>query len=256
MKKILVIQTASIGDVILATPVLEKLHATYPSAAIDFLTKNGNEGILKDHPFIRRLIIWDKQENKYRHFLQVLRAIRERNYDLVVNMQRFATTGFLTAFSGAGMTIGFNKNPFAVFFSKSVKHKIGDGTHERDRNHELIRSLTDDTPGPVKLYTGKMANAKMSQYKTAAYICIAPTSLWYTKQYPLEQWAEFVGELPQSLRVYFIGSKADETACEQIIRNSGHRNALNLAGQLNLLESAALMQGALMNYVNDSAPQH
>ena len=39
MKKILIIQTASIGDVILATPVVEKLHHFFPEAKIDLLFK-------------------------------------------------------------------------------------------------------------------------------------------------------------------------------------------------------------------------
>ena len=42
---ILVIQTASIGDVILATPVVEKLHRFFPDSRIDLLVKKGNEGL-------------------------------------------------------------------------------------------------------------------------------------------------------------------------------------------------------------------
>ena len=41
MKKFLVIQTASIGDVILATAVVEKLHAYYPDSQIDMVIKKG-----------------------------------------------------------------------------------------------------------------------------------------------------------------------------------------------------------------------
>lgn len=256
MEKILIIQTASIGDVILATPVIEKLHAFYPAARIDFLTKSGNEGLLKEHPLIKRLIIWDKSEKKYKHLLEVLSVIKERNYDLVVNLQRFATTGLLTAFSGAGKTIGFSKNPFSPFFSHSIKHKIGTGVHERDRNHELIKGITDEIPGPVKLYPNRSNYARMSQYKTVAYICIAPSSLWFTKQLTVEQWVDFAAKLPTGIRIYFIGSKQDIDTCAHIINASGHKNALNQAGKLNLLESAALMRDARMNYVNDSAPLH
>ena len=39
-KKFLVIQTASIGDVILATAVVEKLHSYYSDSQIDILIKN------------------------------------------------------------------------------------------------------------------------------------------------------------------------------------------------------------------------
>ena len=61
MKKILVIQTAFIGDVILATAVIEQLNKYYPEVKLDFLLRKGNESLLKDHPFLNELIIWDKK---------------------------------------------------------------------------------------------------------------------------------------------------------------------------------------------------
>ena len=65
MNRILVIQTAFIGDVVLATAALEKLDQFYPSAKIDMLIRKGNEGLLENHPFINELIIWNKKESKY-----------------------------------------------------------------------------------------------------------------------------------------------------------------------------------------------
>ena len=60
MNRILIIQTAFIGDVILATPVVEKLNQFYPEAKIDFLLRKGNEDLLKGHPIINKLYIWNK----------------------------------------------------------------------------------------------------------------------------------------------------------------------------------------------------
>ena len=54
-KKILLMQTAFIGDVILATSLLEKLHHHFPEAEIDFLVRKGNESLFKQHPFINKL---------------------------------------------------------------------------------------------------------------------------------------------------------------------------------------------------------
>jgi len=59
-----------------------------------------------------------------------------------------------------------------------------------------------------------------------------------------------------SLQGYLLGSAADEALCSQILSGSEHPNCLNFAGKLSLLESAALMRDAQMNYVNDSAPMH
>ncbi len=53
-----------------------------------------------------------------------------------------------------------------------------------------------------------------------------------------------------------VGAPADRFLCESIKEQTRNEHVENLAGQLSFLESAALMQGALMNYVNDSAPMH
>lgn len=64
MNNILVIQTASIGDVILMTPVLEKLHHLFPHASIDVLVKDGNQGLFQPHAFIRQVLVWNKRRRK------------------------------------------------------------------------------------------------------------------------------------------------------------------------------------------------
>ena len=256
-KKILVIQTASIGDVILATPLLEKLHFHFPGAELDFLLKKGNESLFNNHPFLNKVIVWDKSQKKYNNLLDILNLIRSRNYNLVVNIQRFATSGIITAFSGAKVKIGFNKNPLSIFFSKRVKHTIGKGNiHEVDRNLMLIESLTDSSHFGIKLYPSHADFARMSPYKTKAYITVSPASLWFTKQFPLDKWVNFVRMTDPQLLVYFLGSGKDREVCDQIINLSEHKNSLNLAGKLSFLESAALMRDAQMNYMNDSAPLH
>ena len=256
-KRMLIIQTASIGDVILSTPVAEKLHAFYPSARLDMLIKKGNESLFTRHPFLHRILIWDKSSGKYKNLRNLIREIRSSNYDLVVNLQRFASTGMITALSGAGVTAGFNKNPFSNFFTIRGRHRIGgEGIHEVDRNLSLIEKLTDDSSFPVRLYPTAEDMARTSQFKTKAYITISPASLWFTKQFPVEKWVAFVRGADPSLHIYFLGSGNDREMCDEIIKISGHKNSLNLAGKLGLLESAALMRDAQMNFMNDSAPLH
>jgi heptosyltransferase-2 len=96
----------------------------------------------------------------------------------------------------------------------------------------------------------------MSQFKTAKYITVSPASLWFTKQYPEEKWIEFIKDIDEDIRVYFLGSENDSELCNSIINKSGHSNSMNLAGKLSFLESTALMRDAVMNFMNDSAPLH
>jgi len=251
MQRFLIIQTAFIGDVILATALLEKLYQFFPSAEIDLLVRKGNESLFQGHPFLHQCLIWDKTNNKYGNLLKVAKQIREEKYDVVINCQRFAASGFLTAFSGAKVKSGFDKNPFSFLFSHTSKHIIGDGRHETERNQALISFLTDNLVVKPKLYP---ADDGLSE---GNFVCFAPASVWYTKQLPIAQWIKLCSLIPDHTTIKFIGAKSDAELCEKIIKaSSRNSNFENLCGKLNLLESAALMKKAKMNYVNDSAPMH
>lgn len=256
MQTVLIIQTAFIGDVILATALIEKIHAFYPAAKIDFLVRKGNESLLVEHPFIRKVIVWDKQTTKYKNLTSIAREIRTSSYEYVINLQRFASTGWLTARSGAKHKIGFAKNPFSFFYTKKLAHQIGNGTHEVARNLSLISHLTDEMEAKPKLYPSTVDFKKVEHYKEEAYICIAPTSVWHTKQFPAEKWIELINNLPANHAIYLLGGPADQSACDEIKTEAEHPKTINLAGELSLLASAALMRDAAMNYVNDSAPMH
>ncbi|MEN7547492.1 glycosyltransferase family 9 protein [Rapidithrix thailandica] len=253
-KNILIIQTAFIGDVILATPIIEKLKTYFPESQIDFLLRKGNESLLKEHPKLRELLIWDKKQGKVKNQLQVIRNIRAKHYDLVINLQRFLSSGLFTTFSKAAFTIGFDKNPLSFTFDKKVPHTFD--KHEVERNLSLVHSLTDSQLVKPRLYPSDHDFASIRTYQEAPYICIAPTSVWFTKQYPAEQWIKFIQQIAQDVRIYLLGAPSDKNACEGIANALPEKNILNLAGQLNLLQSAALMQNAVINYVNDSAPMH
>jgi len=261
LKKILIIQTAFIGDVILATPLIEKLHQYYPDAQIDFLLRKGNEGLLRAHPYLNNVIIWDKKKNKLLHLWHILNQIRKNRYDTVINLQRFLSTGLLTAFSKGKEKIGFNKNPMSFLFTKKVVHLLShDKTnpHEVVRNLSLIAHLTDNTFIKPKLHPSIADDTAIKPHIEKPYICIAPASVWFTKQYPLNKWIEFINAINTPLNIIILGSKSDLRFSEEIIDGStnAHITFQNLCGQLSLLESAALLQEATMNFVNDSAPLH
>ena len=244
---------------ILATSLIEKLYAVYPEAQIDFLLRKGNEELLENHPFINKTIIWDKKNKKNKNFIKILKQIRKEKYDAVVNVQRFLSSGLFTAFSGAKIKIGFDKNPLSFLFTKKIKHQIGNPnsfSHEVERNNMLIAEFAGDKLIKPKLYPSDIDFEKVEIYKNKEYICIAPTSVWFTKQFPRERWIEFIKSIADfEGNIYLLGGKADFKACEEINANT-KSNSVNLSGKLTMLQTAALMQDATMNYVNDSAPMH
>lgn len=234
---------------------VEALHKTLPGARISLMVRKGNESIYVNHPFLHSVLVWDKAK-KYASLIENLKNIRAQNFDLVVNFQRFGATGLLTALSGAKEMRGFSKNPFSFFFSKRFSHKIGDGTHEISRNQTLIADFAGDTAQRPKIHPSPKDFEKAAFFRSEPYICIAPTSVWFTKQFPAHKWVEFLSHIPKKYRIYLLGAPDDRTACDRIIQDAGVSNTDNLCGELSLLQSAALMKGAVMNFVNDSAPMH
>ena len=252
----LIVQTAFIGDAILATSLLEKLHEHYPYSKIDFLVRKGNEGLFQNHPFINQLIVWNKKSGKYKTLLAILKEVRKKKYDYLINLQRFASTGVFAAFSKAKEVIGFRKNPFSFLFNKKVEHEIGNGKHEVDRNQMLISDITDNETSSLKLYPNEKDLKKTEQFKSKQYITISPSSVWFTKQFPKEKWMEYIKTVDSSYNIYLLGGPDDKGLCEQIKSDSNQQNIIVLAGSLSFLESAALMKDATMNFTNDSAPLH
>lgn len=259
MQKFLIIQTAFIGDVVLATALIEKLHEYFPEAEIDFLVRKGNETLLTKHPFLHEVLIWDKKKNKQRNLIKTLIEIGRRKYDKVINVQRFAATGILTAFSGAKQTIGFDKNPFSFLFTKRIKHQIGEPgqtLHETARNQFLIADFTDALPAKPRLYPSISDEKLVKPFISESFITVSPASVWFTKQYPAEKWILFLNKIPGDFKIFLLGAPSDIPLCDKIAAEVSGQRITVLAGKLSFLQSAALMKEARMNYVNDSAPLH
>ncbi len=261
MYKFLVIQTAFTGDVVLATAIVEKLHQFYPDAQIDFLLRKGNEGLLENHPYITNLLIWNKKEKKHINLVKMALRVRRERYTHIINPHRFPTSGFIMFMSGAKYTAGFDKNPFAFSFTKSAPHIIAPPRAEHfaletERYQLLIEDITDKVPALPKLHPTKADFEFIEKYKADPYICIAPSSVWFTKRYPIERWAELIALLPEKYTIYLLGGPPDSGLAQGILDLVTRPRVENLCGKLSYLQSAALMKGADMNYANDSAPLH
>ncbi len=254
----LILQTAFLGDVVLATALVEKLHFAYPDAAIDFMVRKGNESLLQGHPFLRQVLVFDKK-NKLASMSALIRQMRRTRYDLLVNVQRFASSGLMAALSGAKEIVGFDKNPFAFAFTRAYPHHIAapgeTPVHEVQRNLSLLKGWVEEADGFTlpRLYPPSEA---FRGIPSGPYLCMAPTSVWFTKQWPAERWVALIQSMPKHLAIALLGAPSDRAACALIQEKSGHPGVINKAGELSLLESAAWMQHARMNYANDSAPIH
>lgn len=264
--KILIIQTAFIGDVILATSLVEYIKNHFSETEIHFLLRKGNESILANNNKISKVHIWNKQK-KISSLISTIVKIREEKFDTVINIQRFFSSGLITLLSGAQNKVGFNKNPLSFFFTYSLEHKIphkieNEYLHEVQRNITLLQNLITDYQIPdkldlkPKLYFSEKEKIKIDSITSnlRPYIVIAPASVWYTKQWHIEKWKLLVSECMNTYDIVMIGGPPDRNYLNQI--TDLYPSVINLVGKLSLTESALIMKDAKRVFVNDSAPLH
>jgi heptosyltransferase-2 len=250
--KILIIQTAFLGDVILASAIIEKLKQHDANNEIDFLLRKGNESVFNGHPLLNQVLVYNKQKNKYKNLLNIIKSVRKASYDYVINVNRFFTAGLITAFSGAKIKIGFDKSPFVRQYNIVIKHELN--KHEIERNLSLIGSICETSFIRPKLYPSELDFETIRSFKN--YICVAPATIWFTKQLPINKWCELINKLPTEYKIYLVGSADDIALCEHIRNACPNSNIEIVAGKFSILQSAALIKNAIMTYANDSTPLH
>lgn len=259
-KKILLIQTSFIGDIILLSAAIENLHSYLQPGRIDVLINQHSASLYEEHPKVGRVLAWNKKKHKYPNLLRLIGQIRKENYDVVINFHRYFSTGLMTATSGAEFKAGFTDNPFSFSYQKKVPFTFHENLHEVDRNHQLLKMAfpalqSVELRRRPQLYPSAADREQVATYQQEDYLCMCPSSVWFTKQFPRERWVELITQLDFSGSIYLLGAPADKELCE-FIRIKTDDRVVNLAGELTLLQSAALMSKAVLNYVNDSAPLH
>ena len=139
-KTILIIQTAFIGDTILASNFARVVKTQYPDAKIHFFLRKGNESVIQGLPTIEKTWIWDKQGGKTKNLIKLIMELRKIRFDMVFNLHRHFNSGLVAALMKSQFKSGFSQNPLSFFYHRKINHQIPDprGWHEVQRNLELI----------------------------------------------------------------------------------------------------------------------
>lgn len=264
-KTILIIQTAFIGDTILASHFARAVKELYPNSKIHFFLRKGNESVIQGLPTIEKTWVWDKQGGKTRNLLRLIGELRKIRFDVVFNLHRHFNSGFVAAQVHSPIKVGFKQNPLSFFYTHKVDHLIPHKPqdnevvplHEVQRNLQLIEAIVPGLKTSFKrpeLPLEQKHFDKVTHLVQGDYFVVAPASVWFTKAWSEHKFRELTIELSKRGKVYFIGAPTDKELCERI--RAGIANTENLCGLGNLLDSAALMKNAKRVFVNDSAPLH
>tara|TARA_B110000046_G_scaffold172926_1_gene195079 strand:+ start:883 stop:1542 length:660 start_codon:yes stop_codon:yes gene_type:complete len=138
--RLLIVQTAFIGDVVLAMPLIAQLRLFFPKIAIDFLVRKGNESLLAQDARIQNILIWDKKE-KIKNLIKLIREVKKVYFEIIIYVQRVYSMCWLTLLANAKVNIGFDKNPSTWDFEPIIARSLADQVHKVDRIPELWKPL-------------------------------------------------------------------------------------------------------------------
>ncbi len=254
-RRVLFIQTAFLGDVVLATAALEAWHKAYPEDRIEFLVRKPMDQLFQGHPWLSRVLAWDKRPRvKGRDWRNLVRAVRRARYDVVINLHRHASSGILTALSLAPVRVGYASNPLAWRFTHRIPHRWGDGTHEVERHLTLLEPFLPSLDQRVEpaLYPLEEHIQEAKAVGAEGAVLVMPGSQWATKAWPEGQFARFLDDA--SDRVVLMGSPAEHALCSRLA--DGRSHVSNAAGKVSLLGLVAAVGMARAVVANDSAPLH
>ena len=262
--KILVIQTAFLGDVILTLPLVQTLKKHLPESKIDFLCIPGTASVLENYSDINTVIPYDKKGgDKFDKFIEVLNEIREVEYDVVICPHRSFRSALLTYYSEAKTRIGFDRNTLSFMLTDKVKY-VQD-RHEIERNNELAQELLGAEYDPEKvslepnLYpseTDKEAVNHLLVHKSNL-ITYAPCSRWFTKQVTINKSKEILHKLLfAGYNVALLGGNEDTEYCSLLEKEMNDPAIMNLCGKLLPLQSYYVITQSKALITVDSAAQH
>jgi len=258
MPAVAIVQTAFIGDVILATPLVEAARASRPGDTVVCVVRAGCDALLGNNPFVDEIVVWDKHESGrgLGGVWRIARRLRELGVTTALVPHRSLRSALAVRLSGAGERIGFAKGGGALLHSVRVPYP--NGVHEVERNLALARAAGWKHEGfRPAVFPGERDRTIVDDIVAGMdpFCVLAPGSVWPTKMWPAEYYAEAgAAFVEKGFRVILSGGPDDEPVCRFIAgRITG---AVNTCGILTLRQSADLYRRSAFVLTGDTAPQH
>lgn len=272
--RILIIKLRHHGDMLLVTPVVHALKERYPDAEIDVLLYEETRSMLSAYGEIHHIYAidrrWKKQGVRFQisQEWQLLSSLRQKRYDLVLNLADQWRSAIITRFTGAPRRIGFafpkrNHPLWKACHTDLVSTDNHAGLHTVEQNLSILAPLGIDTrTAPTTMaYTPddwQFCQSLLPE-NAGSYVVVQPTSRWFFKCWREERMAEVIRALTDAGHHVVITSGPDEKErqmVDAILSNCQSDKTVTLAGQLTLRQLAALIDHASLFIGVDSVPMH
>ena len=272
VQKILIIRFSSLGDVLLATPLIRLLRARFPNSQIDFLVRTEYADLIRFNPNLSRVIEFNIKHG-FPALRQLRKNIRDQEYDVILDIHRSLRSRYLTfllrwnPLSGTKV-YGIRKNQFIRFLLVKFKINLYKKFYGRIIPvwEKYVRTaaplgITADE-GHLELYLSgnseSQLNKDLQKLLSEDYILIAPGAKHFTKRWPAKYFTWLILEIHRKYQLPTIlaGDASDIPVVEEILSGLPSEIATSLAGELSILQTAEVIRRAKLVISNDSGLMH
>ena len=266
-KRILIVRTDRIGDVILSTPVIKALRDNYPHAYIAMMVSPYAKDIVEGNPYLDQVIIYDK-EGKHKSWprsIKFSQRLKKKKFDLAVILHPINRVHLIIFFAGIPRRIGYNKK-IGFLLTDKIKHTKQLGQkHELEYNLDLIRHLGIEAEDknlfmPIRLESEKWADALFKQEgikEKDLLLTIHPGASCPSKIWPNDRFAEVADKLIEKygFKALIVAGPKDIALAKSLIKHM-HHAAIDLSGKTSVSQLASLLKRSRLFISNDSGPVH
>jgi heptosyltransferase-2 len=259
--RVVVIQTAFLGDVVLITPFLRAIRERLDQAYLALVTTPQGAELLSGLKELDEIITYDKKgaQKGPGAFFSLVRKLQNKNFDLALCPHRSARTSLLVLLAGVPRRIGFRQSALSFLHTDRVERNPC--LHEVERNLELLNPIGGIPPGfRPELYLPPPEPGLIRAFGLSAdrlKIGLCPGSVWPTKRWTVEGFAALADLLSEKLgaEVYLLGAEADADIAKSV-ESLARRPLRNLSGRTQLKDLIAVISQMKALVANDSAPLH
>ncbi len=258
--KILLIRFSAIGDVVLTTPAIRMLRARYPNAQIDMIVKPSVKSLIETNPHLNNLFTLP-QPFSWRRLLALVKRLRARHYDWVIDWQKHTKSYVLSLLVG-GKIRRYPKYSvqrfFLVYFKKKYYRKI---VPVPLRYLSALKPLkVEDDGRGAEIFIAEAVEERLKRewnLKDGTYWVLAPGGGRATKRWPVSYFKRLADQMRKTLgtNIVVIGGEEDMPLCRQIIEGNSEISQ-NLCGKTSLQETAAVLKNAIGLVTNDTGVMH
>ncbi len=159
-RRILLVQLDHLGDAVLTSPLIERLRAAYPQAAIDVLASASNHELFSANPHVSRVRLAERSWFERRRGRSALlsavwtlgRSLRGSGYDLGIDVRGDILTVFVLTLAGIPRRVGWTMGGGGFLLTDTASWIPG--RHEVESRLALLAALgiSDELPARVVVH--------------------------------------------------------------------------------------------------------